>query len=300
MRYLLARYDAYNCVWFWTLMNEYEYYPDGDWRYNPLADRWALHMARWVKATAAHDHVVSIHNGPRRPPFARRFARDLEAIDAVMYQTWGSRDEEYGWLADGIEEDIRASLADWSGAAVFAEWGYERNPELDMRIPSHTYCGPEHTRRGAWRGAFCGLGIIHGFENSWGPWMHLEEDQVGLDYLLLVKRFFTEIAPFEQLRPASDLVIAPESGFDPGAAPLALASDDRDLVAVYLPVGGDVALRLESASRYKARWYDSCTGKLTPASPADRAADGVAYAASQGQVRGRPKDWVLLLRCESR
>ncbi|MFP3895917.1 MAG: DUF5060 domain-containing protein, partial [Anaerolineales bacterium] len=32
MRYLVARYDAFNCVYFWTLMNEYEYYPDGDWR----------------------------------------------------------------------------------------------------------------------------------------------------------------------------------------------------------------------------------------------------------------------------
>ena len=25
MRYLIARYDAFNCVFFWTPMNEYEY-----------------------------------------------------------------------------------------------------------------------------------------------------------------------------------------------------------------------------------------------------------------------------------
>ena len=31
LRYLIARYDAYNCVWFWTPLNEYEYYPNGDW-----------------------------------------------------------------------------------------------------------------------------------------------------------------------------------------------------------------------------------------------------------------------------
>jgi hypothetical protein len=42
MRYLVARYDAYSCVAIWTLQNEYEYYPDGDWRYNPVADRWAI------------------------------------------------------------------------------------------------------------------------------------------------------------------------------------------------------------------------------------------------------------------
>ena len=64
MRYLVARYDAYNAVGIWTLMNEYEYYPDGDWRYNPVADRWAMRMARWVKATAPHGHIVAVHNGP--------------------------------------------------------------------------------------------------------------------------------------------------------------------------------------------------------------------------------------------
>jgi hypothetical protein len=47
-------------------------------------------------------------------------------------------------------------------------YGYERNPDLPLLIPSHLYCDPEHTRRGAWRGAFCALGVIHGFENSWG------------------------------------------------------------------------------------------------------------------------------------
>ncbi|MFH1084965.1 MAG: DUF5060 domain-containing protein, partial [Chloroflexota bacterium] len=61
LRYLIARYDACTCVSFWTLMNEYEYYPDGarcrsGRRYNPGADLWAMRMARWVKATAPHGH----------------------------------------------------------------------------------------------------------------------------------------------------------------------------------------------------------------------------------------------------
>lgn len=30
LRYLIARYDVFNCVYFWTPMNEYEYYPDGN------------------------------------------------------------------------------------------------------------------------------------------------------------------------------------------------------------------------------------------------------------------------------
>ena len=108
LRYLIARYDAYNCLYFWTPMNEYEYYPNGDWHHKPVSDRWAMRISRWIKRAAQHGHIVSIHNGPRLPAFAQRFAADPEAIDAVMFQEWGSNDRERGWLAAGIEESDRA------------------------------------------------------------------------------------------------------------------------------------------------------------------------------------------------
>ena len=73
-------------------------------------------------------------------------------------------------------------------------------PGFDLNVPSHEFCDADHTRRGAWRGAFRAMGIIHGFENSWGPWALLDQDQPGLDYLLLVRRFFTEIVPFAALQ----------------------------------------------------------------------------------------------------
>ncbi|MBC7235657.1 MAG: DUF4038 domain-containing protein [Chloroflexi bacterium] len=291
LRYLLARYDAYNCVFFWTLMNEYEYYPDGDWRYNPVADRWAMRMARWVKARAPHGHIVSVHNGPREPRFAERFALDPGAVDAIMFQDWGTRDAERGWLAAGIERQIQNSLYGWQGAAVFAEWGYERNPALPLNIPSHEFCDEEHTRRGAWRGAFCGLGIIHGFENSWGPFMDLAHDQPGLVYLQYVKKFFTEIVPFALLRPAPELVTLPgEEAL--GEAPLALATADRSTIVFYLPVGGPIALDMAGEpAAYTAQWYNPCTGELGPAS----AAMGVLEA-PRVERKGHPQDWVLLLR----
>lgn len=115
MRYLIARYDAFNCVWFWTPLNEYEYYPDGDWRYSPVADRWALRIARWIKRTAPHGHIVSVHNGPTTPPFAERFGQDPTAIDAVMLQTWGTTGADDGWLAAGIEETAARALPDGPG-----------------------------------------------------------------------------------------------------------------------------------------------------------------------------------------
>jgi hypothetical protein len=289
MRYLIARYDAYNCVWFWTLMNEYEFYPDGDWRYNRVADLWALRRARWVKALAPHGHVVSVHNGPRMPRFADRFARDPEAIDAIMFQDWGSRDEEWGWLADGIEATIAAALEGWWGSAVFAEWGYERNPEFELKMPSHLHCDVNHTRRGAWRGAFRGLGIIHGFENSWGPWMVLDRDQPGLEHLTHVKRFFTEVLPFPALRPAAGIATGSQ---ERGCQPLALASGDGRQAAVYLPVGGEVTVDPPlPLGQYRAEWYDPVTGALQGAE-----AQGATFRAPAADYEGHPQDWVLVLR----
>lgn len=289
LRYLIARYDAFNCLAFWTPQNEYEYYPNGDWHYKPVADRWQMRVSRWIKEHAAHGHILSSHNGPRLPPFAERFKADPEAVDAIMFQEWGTRGEDDGWLAGGIEESIDVSLAGWRGSAVLAEWGYERNPNFDLKIPGHLYCDAEHTRRGAWRGAFRALGIIHGFENSWGPWLNLDEDQPGMADLLLVRRFFTEIVPFERLRPAPSLLAADEDRV--GYRPQALAADDNGIVTVYLPAGGTVSLLSLGDDERDERWFDPRTGELTPARAEVSDGKRIFTAPAGGE---RPWDWVLV------
>ncbi len=312
LRYLIARYDAYNCVAMWTPMNEYEYYPNGDWHYKTISDRWAMRVSRWIKRTAGHGHVVAIHNGPRLPSFAERFRADPGAIDAVMYQEWGTRGREDGWLAAGIEEMIDAAFDGWWGSAVFAEWGYERNPEFDLLLPPHEFCDAEHTRRGAWRGVFRGMGIIHGFENSWGPWMKLDEDQPGMAYLLHLRRFFTEVVPFDHLRPAPDSLplfryvrdtLVP-ADYPSGHLPSALATPDLDVIAVYLPIGGTVTLTAPDADsvllnlpagKWRVQWYDPRTGAVSPAESLDKP---WRFAASQGNENGHPWDWVLVVTRE--
>ncbi|KPJ63522.1 MAG: hypothetical protein AMS15_00020 [Planctomycetes bacterium DG_23] len=295
MRYLVARYDAFNCVYFWTLMNEYEYYPDGRWKRqsSPLADRWAMRMARWLKSTAQHGHIVSVHNGPQMPPFAERFATDPEAIDAIMFQSWGTTGKEDAWLASGIEESIAKSLKDWPGSALFAEYGYERNPEVSLRLPGHRFCDPEHTRRGAWRGAFSALGVIHGFENSWGPCMILDQDQPGLKYLLHMRRFFTGVVPFHRMRRTPEVLAAGE--YAPGLQPLALATENQEVVAVYLPAGSSAHLALSEDKSYRAQWYDTRVGQLSPASPSAQEKK-LSFATPGGQDKEQhPWDWVLVL-----
>jgi len=291
MTYLIARYDAFTCVASWTPLNEYEYYPDGLFRHTPVADRWALRISRWIKRVAQHGHLVTAHNGPRLPPFAERFATDPGAVDAIMFQDWGTRDEHDGWLAAGIEDQIGKSLAGWTGSAVLAEWGYEVNPDLPLLIPAHKYCDADHTRRGAWRGTFCGLGIVHGFDNSWGMHAILDRDLPGLVDLLHLRHFFTELVPFADLRPAPDLIDGGDFPF--GSRPLALATPDRETVAVYLPTGGEVCLRPPAPSPRKGRWFDPRHGTFAqPAEP-----DDGTYAAPHRGEQQRPWDWVLVLSC---
>ena len=286
MRYLIARYDAHANLAIWTPLNEYEYYPNGDWHHKPVADRWAMRVARWIKATAPHGHVVAMHNGPRMPPFAERFRADPEAVDAVLYQDWGSRGEHDGWLAAGLEEQIAASLAGWRGSAVLAEWGYERNPALPRKIGAHDFCDRDHTRRGAWRGAFQALGLIHGFENSWGPWLDLEHDQEGMADLLQLRRFFTELVPFADLRP-----LPPPSGWPAvpsGHRPSLLAGEG--VLLAYLPVGGGIDLTHVAQPSHAPAWFDPRSGELLPADPA-----GPHWTApSRAERADRPDDWVLV------
>ncbi len=286
LRFLIARYDAYTCLYFWTPLNEYEYYPNGDWNYKVAADLWAIRIARWIKATAGHGHIVTMHNGPRLPPFAERFRADPEAVDAIMYQEWGTRDREQGWLAIGIEDMIGKAFAGWRGSAVFSEFGYERNPDFQLKLPSHEFCDRDHSRRSVWRGAFCALCVIHGFENSWGPWMELGEDQPGLADFVVFRKFFTELVDFARLRPAPELLARADR--PPGHGALAMASAERDIIVAYLPAGGAVAFAAELGG-HALRWFDPRSGALTPA-----AAGANGFTPPTIGPADRPHDWVLL------
>ena len=118
--------------------------------------------------------------------------------------------------------------------------------------------------------------------------MILEEDQAGMEQFLLMRRFFHEIVPFEKVRPAPALVEG--QCWERGHAPLALADGECDLVAVYLPVGGQVTLKLRDGKEYEARGFDVRTGELRPASA--QAAGRFAAPAGGGQ---HPHDWILVL-----
>ncbi|MGV3492008.1 MAG: putative collagen-binding domain-containing protein, partial [Devosia sp.] len=285
MRYLIARYDAYNSTYFWTPLNEYEYYPNGDWNWKPAADRWQMRIGHYIKDTSAHGHIIACHNGPRIPPFAQRFRADPDIVESIMYQEWGTREKDNGWLAAGIEDVIGKAFAGWTGSRIFAEWGYERNPNFENKLPHHEFCDRNHTRRSAWRGVTQAMGIINGQENSWGPWMLLEEDLPGTADLVVLKNFLLKDVPFHTLEAAPDLV---KGSFEFGHKPLALRGKAGEVAVVYYPAGGGAAIDFTAKS---ARWFDPRTGKYQPAT-----ATNGTYAAPAGKDENkRPLDYVLVL-----
>lgn len=289
LRYLIARYDAYSCLWFWTPLNEYEYHNNGDWNWSPASDAWALSIARWIKGTAAHGHPVAMHNGPALPPFAERFRADPGAVDTIMFQNWGDRGEDEGWLATGIETQIAESMAGWPGTAVFAEWGYEQEDGAPRDFPAFEFCDRNHNRRGAWRGVFAGLPIANGFEFTWSPNMVLDRDLPGTTDLVHAARFMTALMPHGRPEPRPDLVTD-----DRGPGTRALALSAGPVRAAYLPAGGGVRLALDGG--WSLRWFDPREGTWG-GSVSIAAEGGTLTLTDPGGTddKGRPLDWVAEL-----
>lgn len=283
LRYLIARYDAYSCVYIWDLCNEYEYIKDAP-AHTPEADQWAMRTARMVKQLAVHGHPVAIHNRWELPTFASRFEADPDAIDMVLYQVWGTLGPNDGWLAARIEDSIREALEGWHGSAMNSEYGYETAPELRDIIPGHQWLDADHTRRGAWRSAFCALGVTGGFHQTWWGFGDYAKDQPGLPALTHLRRFLIDVVSFAELRPAQELVTGGPTEF--GHRALVLADNDRRVTAAYLPVGGEVSLDV-SDGQY--RWYDPRTGELTEPQPWPGSAKSPAGGGN------RPYDWALVI-----
>lgn len=271
IRWLVARYAAYRAIAIWTPGNEYVYYPDGE---TPLTawdqrdtrpDRWIARLARLIRSRDPQARPIAAHTMTLpQPTFAQRLAAFPE-VDTILFQDWGRRDE-HAWTADGLDEAIVQQLAGARQSCVLAEYGYESIDGLPV-IETRRHMGREHTRRGAWRGAFHAMLVFAGFENTWGPYMQLDPDAPGAADLVHLRRFFVELAPFASLRPAHHLV---QGGRDdvPGAAPRALATPDGATIAAYLPAGGRLAVAWPStAHTRRLAWFDPRTGALHPAPP---------------------------------
>jgi hypothetical protein len=136
------------------------------------------------------------------------------------------------------------------------------------------------------------MGIIHGFENSWGPWMLLEEDQPGLEYLLHARRFVNEIIPFSTMRPDQSLL--QPADYPAGHKPRVLSAPARDVIAVYFPAGGDAVLNI--AGSFQSAWFDPRSGQLSEWKSGTSAPQLKITAPAGQDGQGHPVDAVLVLK----
>ena len=101
LRYLMARYGAFDNIFMWTISNEYETHPDGKYRLDIPGDiDWARMTARFIKEYDPHNHLVTVHPNisastlgvtPRdsiNPPWRiGEFFGNEKALDVLSQQT---------------------------------------------------------------------------------------------------------------------------------------------------------------------------------------------------------------------
>lgn len=310
LRYLLARYSAFDTVFLWTLANEYETHPDGRYRLDVPADLdWVRTTANFLKANDAHRHLVTVHpvvsasrqgdtpRAPFDPPWriGEFFGNEL-AIDVLSQQT-GALDDGLIWdkalnCWTGDPVHVAASVAAdrrFKKPVLNSENGYEylRGHPTERKQVHHT----DKVRRTAWRIVCAGGYFAAGFHGTIGHgdiWNHVDapnrytfeiRDEGAPEQLGHLHAFFSAL-PYWRLQPQLQVDDSVSVLLAPGEA-----------VVAYLPRGGTTLLPSSLRSPTgQARWFDPRHGTFGPATGRTDAEGRVSYTAPG------PEDWVLLLQ----
>ena len=280
LRYVLARYGAFDNVFLWTVANEYETHPDGKYRLDLPGDvEWAKSTARFIKANDPYRHLVTVHpvvssstrgsspRDPIHPPWRiGNFFGESDAFDVLSQQTgqlgegtvW---DEKLQcWTGDAIDlvASIRADRR-FQKPVLNTESGYEylRGYPTSKQQAHHT----EKVRRAAWRIVCAGGYLAAGFQGTIGHsdvWNRLDppnhytfvvRDEGAAGQLRALEGFFTALS-FWRLEPFGGVTDEAVALAEPGK-----------VYVVYLPHGGATTLDLTKASAtFTGRWFNPRSG----------------------------------------
>jgi hypothetical protein len=261
LKYVIARYAAFDNVFLWTLANEYETRPDGAYRLDFPSDvDWAKATARFVKVNDPFRHLVTTHpvisasrqgsspSAPFDPPWRiGEFYGDNDALDVLSQQT-GAQGEGTGWdeklqCWTGDSTTLVASLkADrrYRKPVVNSENGYEylRGHPTEKQQVHHT----DKVRRAAWRIVCAGGYFAAGFHGTIGHsdvWNRIDrpnhytfvvKDEGAAAYLSTLYKFFTAL-PFWRMQPMTSIKGDAVAMAEPGGTCVA-----------YFPHGGAATL----------------------------------------------------------
>jgi hypothetical protein len=308
LSYLIARYGAFDNVFLWTVANEYETHPDGEYRLDFPGDvDWVKETARFIKVHDAHRHLVTVHpvvsasrrggspTAPFDPPWRiGEFFGDDDAIGVLSQQT-GQQSEGTLWdamlqcwtgdsstLVDSVRADRR-----FKKPVLNSESGYEylRGEPTFKKQVHHT----DKVRRSAWRIVCAGGYFAAGFQGTLGHsdvWNRIDapnhysfslRDEGAAAQLGVLYDFFTAV-PYARMQPFAEVT---------GEA-VSLAEEGNTYV-VYMPHGGATTVDLtEATGTYTARWLNPRSGVY-----------GDPFTVAGGGKRQieapDSKDWVVLL-----
>jgi len=308
LRYVIARYGAFDNVFLWTIANEYETHPDGRYRLDSPGDvEWAKATARFIKANDPHRHLVTVHpvisasrrgespRAPFDPPWRiGEFFGEEDAISVLSQQTGQSGDgttwDEKLQCWTGDSTTLVASLsADrrFKKPVLNTENGYEylRGDPTSKKQVHHT----DKVRRSAWRIVCAGGYFAAGFHSTIGhsdAWNRLDppnhysfivRDEGAAAQLAILHDFFSTL-PYWRLQPFLSVT---------GNA-TALAESGKCYV-VYLPKGGETAVApAQTSGEFIYRWFNPRSGRFGESSEV-RKVDKLLFVAPDAN------DWVLLL-----
>jgi hypothetical protein len=287
LRYLLARYGAFDNIFLWTLANEYETHPDGSYRLDFPGDvDWAKATARFIKANDPYRHLVTVHpvvsastrgasprDGFDSPWRIGEFFGSEESIDVLSQQT-GQSGEGTSWDEKlqcwvGDSSTLVASLAAdrrFRKPVLNTENGYEylRGHATEKKQVHHT----DKVRRSAWRIVCAGGYLAAGFHGTIGHsdvWNRIDapnhytfilQDEGAGAQLRILHDFFEKL-PYWRMQPFTSVTGDAVALADPGK-----------VYVIYLPKGGATTVDLTAAeSPLTVRWFNPRSGEFSqPAS----------------------------------
>lgn len=298
-KYIISRYAAYPCVYIWCPANEYEFYPVGEVKYHPEADRWLKRLAAFIKECDPFRHPIGAHNWEQDIPLSNRVG-DIKDIDVYLIQTsWGLESEKFNRAASlcmYLESQMRNHSPKRDKVMICAEFGYE-TADCSYTHEGHQVMDHNHTRRGQWRTGFSGYHVVHGFNNTWGAHLDVSQDPIGTQYLIHFYNFMTKSINFYEMNTAPELLHTASGSEEDGTLPLCLSNEDRSVISVYFPAAGNCTLDISKAQDYTVHWINPRTGAWTSGDLSESGCFTAPQTNEGNEAWG--DDWVLLLNRRS-
>lgn len=279
LRYIIARYSAFSNLFQWTISNEYETHPDGDYRLDIPDDvEWVKTTAKFIRQHDPYRHQITVHpvisanirgnrtNDSFDPPWRiGEFFGQCDEIGVLSQQTGqaGIWDEtlqccigDDPFLVDSLRID-----RNFQKPVMNTENGYEflrDYPTYNQQV-HHT----DKVRRSSWRIVCAGGYFSSGFAGTLGQsdfWVKINleseypfiiKDEGVAHQLSILYSFFNNLPYW---------VMLPFDGVSKGAVALA---DIGNLYVIYTPKGGKITVNLTDAKGdLTVKWFDPRNGEF--------------------------------------